>query len=356
MHKIHIATEQPYDVLIGESLLLQAGTLLRQFFSPCRLGLVTDSNVAPLYLDMLRASLAEAGFHCSVFVFPAGEGSKNLNTYGQLLSFFAQEHLTRSDMILALGGGVCGDMAGFAAASYLRGISWIQMPTTLLAAVDAAVGGKTAVDLPEGKNLVGAFHQPSLVLCDCACLQSLESMQVQDGLAEMLKHGLIADKALFQRLSKKMSLADADLAELISRNVEIKSAFVLSDEQDHGLRQILNFGHTIGHGIEKCSAYKISHGHAVAMGMLVEARAAYRMALSPVPADIIGAALSVQDLPISCPFTEEEIWNAALGDKKRSGDQINLVCLREIGDAQLRTLNLSDFRRFVALALEASYG
>lgn len=352
MYKLHVSTQRPYDVLVGESLLLQAGALLRRLFPPCRIGLVTDSNVAPLYLQALRSGLEEAGFSCSVFIFPAGESNKNLTNYGQLLSFLARERLSRSDIILALGGGVVGDLAGFAAATYSRGLSWVQLPTTLLATVDASVGGKTAINLPEGKNLAGAFHQPSLVLCDCSCLQSLGTTQIHDGLAEMLKHGLIADHELFQRLEKGFSLRDLDLAELIYRNVEIKGQFVLCDEQDRGPRQILNFGHSIGHAIEKCSAYAITHGQAVAMGILAEIRAAYRMSMSPIAPEVIESAFALHGLPTSIPFTEEELWNAALQDKKRNGEQIQLTCLQEIGKAQLCTLNLSEFRHFIALGLE----
>ncbi|MDO4732836.1 MAG: 3-dehydroquinate synthase [Bacillota bacterium] len=352
MYKLCIPTQPPYEVQIGRNVLSLLADQLKEMFQERRLCLVTDSNVAPLYLDTLRQLLETNYFPCSVFVFPAGESSKNLATYGELLSFMAREQLSRNDVILALGGGTVGDLAGFAAASYMRGIPWVFLPSTLLAAVDASVGGKTAVNLPEGKNLLGAFHQPSLVFCECSFLESLGKEQIQDGLAEILKHGLIADAALFQRFQQPFSLLSEDLPELILRNVEIKSHFVLADEKDQGQRQILNFGHSIAHAIEKCSGYSISHGQAVAIGMLAEIRAAHRMGLSSFPETAIRAVLSRQGLPLSCPFSAEEIWQAARNDKKRRGQQISLVLLSCLGEAHLQELNLDDFREFVQLGME----
>ena len=352
MRILQVAIEQAYPVYIGCHLLEGCGERIRQVHSPSRVGLVTDSIVERFYLDLVQSSLEHVGFHCTPFVFPAGESSKNLTTYGQILESFAEAQLTRSDLIVALGGGVTGDMTGFAAATYLRGLPWIQLPTTLLAAVDASVGGKTAVDLPNGKNLVGAFHQPLQVIFDTTCLDTLAQPQIQDGLAEMIKHGAIADPSLFQRLTKDFSSQSADLEQVIARNVEIKESFVHTDERDEGLRQILNFGHTIGHSIEKCSAYQISHGHAVAIGMVVEARAARRLGLSQVHEDVLREALERQGLPYHCPYPADRIYEAALGDKKRSGNQIHVVKLVQIGQAERITLDLNTFRQFVSLGLE----
>ena len=352
MKKITIETSHPYDVCISRKLLSETGKILKERFSPCTVAIVSDTTVAKLYLSVLENSLSEAGFKCCSFVFPTGESNKNLSTYGQLAAFLSEQKISRGDLIIALGGGVTGDLAGFAAATYLRGIAWVQIPTTLLAAVDASVGGKTGIDLPSGKNLLGAFHQPSLVLCDCDCLLSLEAEQIQDGVAEMIKHGAIADISLFRRLHKKLSIADSDIEELICRNIEIKRQYVLADEHDCHQRQLLNFGHTIGHAIEKCSNYQLSHGQAVAIGMCCELRAARRLGLSQFHENELQAVVQEQSLPFICEFSVENIWAAALNDKKRSGERINLVILPQPGAGELISLNMQDLRRFVELALE----
>ena len=352
MRVLQVETTQAYPVYIGRSILAGCGEPIKKIHRPCRIGLVSDSIVEKIYLNLVLSSLEHAGFHCTSFVFPAGEASKNLTTYGQILEFFASAQLTRSDLIVALGGGVTGDMTGFAAATYLRGVPWLQLPTTLLAAVDASVGGKTAVNLSYGKNLAGAFHQPRAVIFDTACLDTLTQPQLQDGVAEMIKHGAIADQNLFHRLTEEFSTHSSDLEEIIGRNIEIKKSFVDIDEQDQGLRQLLNFGHTIGHSIEKCSAYQISHGHAVAIGMLVETRAAHRLGLSQVQEETIYEALKRQGLPCRCPYSSEQIYQAALGDKKRNGNQISLVKLVQIGQAELFHLDLDTFRQFVDAGME----
>lgn len=253
-----------HDVLIEHGLIDRAGEMLAEVIKPCQTMVVTDENVAPLYSGRVMSSLLEAGFEPALVVLPAGEATKCGTQYLALLEQFAEAGLTRSDLVVALGGGVIGDLAGFAAASYLRGVAVAQIPTTLLAAVDSSVGGKTAIDLKAGKNLVGAFHLPIRVLCDPDCLTTLPPEQLAVGMAESIKYGVLFDEPLFELLEHG---APPDLTETITRCVAHKQAVVSRDFTDKGERQLLNLGHTFGHAIEACSGYTILHGEAVAIGM-----------------------------------------------------------------------------------------
>ena len=351
MKIISIDSSKKYDVIIGRGLLEQCGSLIATYIAPCRAALMTDSNVDALYSERLQHSLAAAGFDVCKFVFPAGEKSKNINTYTDILNFLSENRITRSDIIIALGGGVTGDISGFAAATYMRGIQYIQIPTTFLAAVDSSVGGKTAIDLPFGKNLAGAFWPPSLVICDCDTFATLPEDVFADGIAESIKHGLIADVDFFHML------ADGDISEnietVVCRNVEIKYSFVAEDEFEQGNRQMLNFGHTIGHAIEQLSEYQIPHGHAVSIGMVYALRASGKMGFCD--GDILPkviAALQKYNLPLKCDFTVGELYETAVGDKKRAGAFINIVSLDAIGQAKLVKLSLDDLRTFIVCALD----
>ncbi len=349
MRTVSLEVSHPYDILIGSGLLPQIGSFLADLHRPCRVLLVTDDRVGPLYLSKVAASLEKAGFSVHTCSIPAGEGSKNLTVYGRLLACCAETRLDRTDILLSLGGGVPGDLTGFVAATYLRGLDWVQVPTSLLAMVDAAVGGKTGLDLPQGKNLVGAFHHPCLVLCDPDCLRTLPSPQMQQGAAEMIKHGAIADEALFQQLAKEQLSEKTDWENLLLRNIQIKAAFVQADERDRGQRQLLNFGHTLGHGMEAASAYALSHGEAVAMGMAAEARAAYVLGKSPVHPEILEEALVRQGLPVRCGLSAQAVAAAASQDKKRRGDQLQMTRLTALGAAELFPLPIEELPRFAAL-------
>ena len=261
---IEVHTAPAYEVTIGAGLLRECGARLKTVLGGCRIAVVADSNVAPLYLETVCASLRDAGFAVCSYVFPSGEAHKNFTTLSAILEFLAESQLTRTDCVAALGGGVTGDMAGFAAASYLRGIRYVQLPTTLLSAVDSSVGGKTAIDLAAGKNLAGAFLQPAAVLCDTDCLRSLPAAVFADGAAEAIKTGVLSGETLFS-LFEDGTLTDAP-AEVIARCVRYKAGVVERDEKERGERRKLNLGHTVGHAIEKCSGYAIPHGHAVAAG------------------------------------------------------------------------------------------
>ncbi len=350
MPTVLIPTSQPYAVHIGAGLLAHSGDFLTTVTTARRCVLVTESQVAPLYAQTVIHALETAGFTVHLYTLPNGEAHKTLPVCAQLLSFFAQVGLTRTDFAIALGGGVVGDMAGFACAVYQRGIDFVQMPTTLLAACDASVGGKTAVDLPEGKNLAGAFHQPRLVLCDTDTFRTLPDAVFAEGMAEVIKHALIADKELLHTLQTEE--IPSSIEELVRRNVEIKSSFVCGDEREQGRRKLLNFGHTLGHAVERCSHYTIPHGEAVAIGMALVCRAAERLGYSPTGTlDTVLSLLHRFSLPCACPFSVAEIFETAIADKKRTGDSIDIVILEEVGRARTLRLTLEQLRHFTEVAL-----
>ncbi|MGI5963596.1 MAG: 3-dehydroquinate synthase [Lawsonibacter sp.] len=335
MTKITVKASRTYSVEIASGLLEQVGQRAAPLLSGRRAALVSDGNVWPLYGKKVEHSLQEAGFQVSCYCFPAGEASKNTTTLVDLLTFLAREGLSREDAVFALGGGVTGDLAGLAAALYLRGISCVQLPTTLLSAVDSSVGGKTAVDLPEGKNLVGTFTQPHLVLCDPDALATLPSAVLSEGWAEVIKYGMIRSPQLLQRLSD--GRAQADLEWVISHCVSIKRDVVAEDEQDIGLRQLLNFGHTIGHAIERCGGYSIYHGEGVAMGMAIMTRACVRLGNCPQECQtVLESLLERFHLPKTCELPQEDLLQAARADKKRRGESITLIQPRSLGNCVLQ--------------------
>ena len=309
-----------------------------------RICIVSDTNVWPIYGQTIINGLANAGFECCSFVFPAGEASKNGSTFLSLLNFLAENKLTRSDLIVALGGGVVGDLAGFAAATYLRGIRFIQVPTTLLAAVDSSVGGKTAIDLPEGKNLVGAFWQPSLVICDTDTLNTLPEDIFRDGCAEVIKYGILYDPDLFAELEH--SGMGFDRESVIARCVELKRNVVMKDEFDTGARMKLNLGHTIGHGVEAKSQFTISHGKAVSIGIAIVCRAALCQ-----DCQRILTLLWQFSLPIHTDYTAEDLYIHALSDKKRSGSTVNLIIPHGIGNCAITPMNVDQIKSFIEAGL-----
>ncbi|MBR2894908.1 MAG: 3-dehydroquinate synthase [Oscillospiraceae bacterium] len=349
MHTISIQTSHPYYAHVGSDLLPHCGELITAITDARVCALITDTHVAPLYAQSVCTSLRNAGFTVHIYTIPAGEAQKTLSSCAKILSFFAQIELTRTDFVIALGGGVIGDIAGFCAAIYQRGIDFIQIPTTLLAACDASVGGKTAVDLPEGKNLAGAFHQPRLVICDTDTFQTLPQKVFSDGTAEIIKHALIADASLFHDLLEQD--IQKDMERIVYRNIAIKAAVVAADEREHGQRKLLNFGHTLGHAIEKCSGFQMPHGSAVAIGMVLVTRAAQRLGYTPPDTlDKIFPLLHRFGLPCDCPYHTNALYTAAIADKKRTGNSMDLVILNQIGNAGTVRLSLDEFRAFVEAA------
>ncbi|MBE6584662.1 MAG: 3-dehydroquinate synthase [Ruminococcaceae bacterium] len=347
MRKVTVNASLTYDVLIDKGNLDLTGKLCAKVVSPCRAAILTDSNVAPIYAERVERSLASAGFSPIRFVIDAGEQSKSADSYLAFVTFLAQNRVTRSDCIIALGGGVVGDLAGFCAATYLRGIRFVQIPTTLLAMVDSSVGGKTAIDIPEGKNLVGAFYQPSLVICDIEVLSTLPENIFADGCAEVIKYGIIGDRVLFDKLKKPMGDQIEDIIESCVRN---KRDIVNLDECDTGMRQLLNLGHTPAHSIETLSHFTISHGSAVAMGMALMARASLAMGfLQKDECDEITSLIERYSLPTKCPYNASELASIALTDKKRAGGQISLIIPYSIGDSRICKTSVDELEHIFAL-------
>lgn len=343
MKKITVSASREYDVLIESGLLPQCGSLIRQISDASSAIIVTDDNVDPLYSDAVNSSVRSAGFRVGRFVFPHGEASKNISTWSHLLEYLCAFRLTRSDIIIALGGGVVGDLAGFAAACWQRGIQYVQIPTTLLAMVDSSVGGKTAVDLSEGKNMVGAFHQPSLVICDPDVLSTLPEEEYRCGCAEVIKYGMIGSEPFFRRLEARPVREQAE--DVIAACVEMKRRFVLEDEFDTGLRMMLNFGHTFGHAAEACSRFSILHGQGVAIGMCIMARAACaRGILSPEDRDALIDLVRLYGLPSESFWPAEQMAAAAASDKKSAGSNVRIIVPESIGRCRIEKIPVSDLK------------
>lgn len=340
-----------YNVRIAAGIRTRAGEAIAAVLSPRRVVLLTDDTVEALYADTVEQSLTDAGFTPFRHVIPHGEASKSAESLLALLQHMAEEHLTRADCLVALGGGVVGDLGGFAASIYQRGIPFVQIPTTLLAMVDASVGGKTAIDIPAGKNLVGAFHQPSLVLCDPECLDTLPPEILADGFAEVIKYAIIRDRVLYDLL--RSDEPRTHMEEIIRLCVEDKRVLVEEDETDKGARQLLNLGHTVGHAIESCSDFTISHGSAVAIGTVIIIRAAESLSVCAAgTTDLVCDLLVRYGLPVSCPFTTEQLFPAALSDKKRAGSFITLAIPYGIGDTRLVTVPVDALESYIRTGLE----
>ena len=333
MKTIHVNTGSPYDIYIERDILDCCGKIIKEVSSAQKVTVITDSNVAPLYKWRVLNALAEEGLTATAHVFQAGEQSKNLNTVAEMYNTLAEFKMTRKDIIIALGGGVTGDMAGFAAATYLRGIDFIQIPTSLLAQVDSSVGGKTGVDIVQGKNLVGAFYQPKAVLIDPNTLNTLPDKFICDGMAEVIKYGCIKDCAFFDELAKGTALDNIE--DVIERCVTIKRDVVSRDEKESGERMLLNFGHTLGHAIEKIYNFTgITHGMAVAIGMVLITKAGERRGITQNgTADKISEVCRKYGLPTTDNASFEEIASSAQTDKKTVGTDINLVLLDKISQA-----------------------
>lgn len=344
MKSIEVRTGVPYRVLIGNGLLREAGARCPEVLRGRHVMIVSDERVAPLYLAEVSEGFEKAGFRASSFVFPEGEGAKRLSTAERLLDEADAAGLTRSDAFVSLGGGVVCDLTGLAAALYLRGVDFIQIPTTLLAMADASVGGKTAVNLRGGKNLCGAFHQPRLVLCDPAALATLAPAVYAEGMAEVIKHGALGGGTVLDLLRSGASMED-----LIAENVRIKSDIVARDEHEQHLRQLLNLGHTFGHAVEKLSGFSIYHGEGVSIGMMIASWAA--VSAGQCPREVcqeLRDLLQEQRLPVSTRYTAREIAAAAMNDKKRRGDRITVVLPQARGSCRLVTLPAAELESLIA--------
>lgn len=345
MQDVRVAAAKPYSVLIERGLIKKCGTLTKTALSltSVKVCIVTDENVSALYLDDVRAAYEAVGFTVYTHVFLGGEETKELSTVEAILKTLMSAEFTRSDLLVALGGGIVGDVCGFAAACYLRGIKFVQLPTTLLAAVDSSVGGKTGVNFMGLKNQVGAFHQPSLVLCDPETFGTLSDKIFADGMAEVIKYGVLCAPDLIETLGGVF-----DICDVIARCVSIKADFVAKDERDLGVRQLLNLGHTVGHAIEKCSNYRVSHGQAVAIGMVIAARSAAAAGIChPDVKEELIPLLTYHKLPTATSIPAHELLAAMAHDKKRGGDTISLILPKKMGECGIFKLAIPELASFL---------
>lgn len=338
-----------YDIYTDGGILKNAGEMIRRVYSGTKIAVLTDSNVNALYGEKLRAALESADYKPYILVMKPGEETKSMQSLQTVLSFLADNGFTRGDMLAAFGGGVIGDLGGFAAACYMRGIGYVQIPTTLLAQVDSSVGGKTAVNLPEGKNLVGAFWQPKTVIADTELLQTLDDRQFSSGMAEVIKYGCIFSKSFFDTLSENTARDGAMkiMTEIISECCNFKRITVEHDEHDTGERMLLNFGHTFGHAVEKLGKYtKYTHGEGVAIGMVAAALYGEKTGVTPKgTAEKIKKLCLEFNLPVNDKISPAAISPLVAIDKKSSGKKVGLILLDEIGKGKIYPTELSDFAR-----------
>ena len=326
-----------YNVLIEENLIDSVGEIALSCALKGKACIITDTNVATLYLERVKKSLLNSGFEVCEYIFESGEKSKNAQNFIEILNFLAKNHFTRTDSIFALGGGVTGDLAGFSAASYMRGINFVQIPTSLLAMVDSSVGGKTAIDLDAGKNLAGAFYQPEFVLIDPMVLSTLPKEFFNDAMAEIIKYAMITKNNLPKLLDKE------NIAEIIAECVRIKSEIVHKDEFEGGIRRLLNFGHTAAHAIETLSEFKITHGNAVAMGMRIITKTWENRGLCEKDTlRYLEKELDKHSLLNKCEFKAEALCAVCANDKKLEGSTLNLVVPLEIGKCEVQKINIEE--------------
>ena len=350
MEKVRVTASKEYNVHIGSGFLDDVGEMMASIKRPCRAVIVSDDNVYSLYGEKVKLSLEKSSFTVFEYIVPHGENSKSVENFINIQEFCAENNITRTDLFVALGGGVVGDLTGFVASTYLRGVDFVQIPTTVLAMVDSSVGGKTAINLNAGKNLCGAFHQPIAVFADCETLGTLPDEIFNEGCAEIIKYGMILDGEFLSFLK------DNDIKEnieyVIKCCVEIKRDIVDHDEFEKGERKLLNFGHTIGHAIEKCSGYKISHGNAVAIGMVIATKGAFELGLSYDDySDVLVPILKKNKLPTSCEFSADELYKVTLTDKKRSRDVISLIVPEEYGLCKIHKINIDQLKDFIESGL-----
>ncbi len=329
-----------YNVLIDDNLLAQTGNIMRQMHLRGKVLLITDNIVDILYKNEVAASLSMSGFEVFDMMFENGESVKTPDNFLLIIDKLSRLLFTRSDTVIALGGGTIGDLAGFAASAYMRGINLIHLPTTLLAAVDSSIGGKTGVNLQKGKNLLGSFYQPTTVIIDTGTIDSLPEKELKNGYAEIIKYGLLVGGNLNRLISENIS---DNLNQIIFECVKIKADIVEQDERESGLRKLLNLGHTTAHSIEKLSSYTISHGEAVGIGLSLAAKASvlYGYAEESLT-KVVTELLLKYDMKTICSYSAEKLYESALADKKRSGDFIDFVLLENIGNPIIKSIPIND--------------
>ncbi|MBQ8296411.1 MAG: 3-dehydroquinate synthase [Ruminococcus sp.] len=344
MKRIRVNTSKPYDVVIERGSINKCGKYIAEIAKSKKAAIISDDIVEELYGETVINSLKENGFECTMFSFKNGEASKNLSVLSDIYEFLCASNITRNDLIIALGGGVVGDITGFAAATFLRGVEFVQIPTTLLAQIDSSVGGKTAVDLKCGKNLAGAFKQPALVICDSNTLKTLTPEILADGMAEAIKYGMIRDEKLFDLIAQhNLDNVDEVMDEIVYTCIDIKRIVVENDEFDRGERMILNFGHTIGHAIEGYHNYiNFTHGKGVAAGMAYITRR-----FAPDLSEQLENCIKAYRLPIDSEAPMNELLPFCSKDKKRESGNINYIVCKEIGKAEIVKTTVAEFNRLM---------
>ncbi len=359
--KIH--AENPYQSHIGLGLLKSCGDIISAVHPLCKIALISDTNTSPLYADDVIRSLKTVGYDVVQYVIPSGEGNKNINTYYTVLEFLADNEITRSDMLVSLGGGVVGDLTGFAAATYMRGIPYAHIATSLLSMVDSSIGGKTGLNLQSGKNLCGAFYDPIAVICSIETLETLPRANFEDGIGEVFKYALLGNERILKVLQGVAENYDPaslyfnlrpHIEEIIEESILTKVSFVVSDPLDKGSRHYLNLGHTIGHAIEHSSRYSISHGRAVSIGICSMARAAEELGMSEAgTADKIISLASSIGLPTTCPITSnKDLYNSILSDKKRNGISIDIIVPVSLGKCEIKTIPIQNLQEILRLGVK----
>ena len=353
--EILVETKTPYKITVGQNLIDEVGDKIRTL-GINKIALVTDENVWSIYKNKMMNSLNKAGILYEVLVFDSGEHTKSFENYQKGIDFLADNYFRRTDALVAFGGGVIGDLGGFMSATYQRGMIFIQIPTTLLSGVDSSVGGKTGINLNQGKNLLGAFKQPKQVICDWSLYKTMENDRFLDGVAETIKYSILCDKKLFETLKIPIRQDDKRLTEIIKKCVKYKAQIVSQDEEESGIRRILNLGHTIGHSIEKLSDYNISHGYAVAIGMSYIAKLSYRLNLiSKEKARDIINCIKANNLPISTTYRLEDIFKNTIVDKKCTDDMITIILIQDIGHCILEKISLVRWKEYIQMAMEVNF-
>ena len=350
-------TSDSYQIYVGHHLLTQAGKLIRSHTSGSKILLVTHPDLNKLFGAELLTSLESAGYSVTTATVSTGEHAKSFESYQKLVNVLAEHRFTREDIVVALGGGVIGDLAGFAAATYMRGCALVHIPTSLLAMIDSSIGGKTAIDLPFGKNLVGAFYNPKAVIVDLELLNSIPAPLLQDSCGELIKYGVLSGQDLFNKISfarNPVQVIDASCRqELIQSCIEIKKSVVEADLKEAGSRKLLNLGHTLGHAIETLSNFELGHGSCVAAGTAMMAKACFKLGLcSSDDAKSIAELTQSYGLPTSTSFTVEELYNAALHDKKSHADSIDMALIYGIGDVRIERKSFTELKQLIELAKE----
>ena len=350
MKRIVVKSSKKYTIIIDKGILSETYERIQPVLKGSIVYIVTDDIVDSLYGSVLADSFKNSGIHAYKYVIPNGEISKNSDNYISILNDMANKGISRSDTLIAFGGGVPGDLGGFAAATYQRGISLIQIPTTLLAAVDSSVGGKTAIDLKEGKNLAGAFYQPDMVICDLSLMNTLPDIVFKDGCAEVIKYGILSGNPLFEQIRKPIK---KNIESIVYRCIKIKRDLVQKDEKDTGIRQLLNLGHTVAHAIELLSGYTISHGAAVAKGLHLVTKILYTQGICPKEVFTqINDILNIYGFNTDSLYSAKDIANAIIMDKKRSNEYINLILIEDIGKCAIKKTNMADLDSMIQKAMD----